>query len=101
MNEKQKRIQEILAQKGARLEYQGKSKDVYGLPNGNVLLVFGDAFTGADGNEDPGANKNMGTKAGLGHKNLEVSSFIFEQISNCLGIPTQNVAVDLEQYKIR
>lgn len=95
MNKKQ-RINAILAQKGAKLEYQGKSKDVYGLPNGNVLLVFGDAFTGANGKEDPGANQNMGTKEGLGHKNLEVSSFLFDQITGALKIPTQNVSVDLE-----
>lgn len=92
-----KNQQQIVAQRNAKLEYQGKSKDVYSLPNGNVLLVFGDAFTGtADGKEDPGGNINIGTKAGLGHKNLEVSSFLFAQISNALAVPTQNVSVDLE-----
>jgi len=82
--------------KDASLEYKGKSKDVYALPNGNVLLVFGDGFTGTDGKEDPGGNTNIGTKAGLGRKNLEVSAFLYDLIQKNLGIPTQNVAVDLQ-----
>lgn len=93
MTEKQK---QIIAQRNAKLKYEGKSKDVYELSNGNVLLVFGDSFTGTNGKEDPGGNTNIGTKAGLGRKNLEVSSFLFDQIANTLGVPTQNVNVDLE-----
>jgi len=96
MTEKQKRINEILTQKKAKLEYQGKSKDVYALSNGNVLLVFGDSITGTDGKEDPGGNTNIGTKAGLGAKNLEVSTLLYALIGKKLGIPTQNVNADLK-----
>jgi len=82
--------------KDAKLEYKGKSKDVYGLPNGNVLLVFGDAFTGTDGKEDPGGNTNVGVKAGLGRKNLEITAFLYNLINSELGIPTHIVSVDLK-----
>jgi phosphoribosylaminoimidazole-succinocarboxamide synthase len=96
MNEKEEQIAKTIEKRRAVLEYKGKSKDVYGLPNGNVLLVFGDAFTGnEDGVEDPGGNINIGKKQGLGHKNLETSAYIFDQVEKHLGIPTQNVHVDL------
>lgn len=36
--------------------YEGKTKDVYELENGNVLLKFKDTVTGKDGVFDPGAN---------------------------------------------
>jgi phosphoribosylaminoimidazole-succinocarboxamide synthase len=95
--EKQARIQTILADKGAILHYKGKSKDIYKLPDGNVLMVFGDAFTGgADGKEDPGGNTNVGTKEGLGNKNLAVSTYLYQQISASLGIQTHHIHADLE-----
>jgi len=86
----------MIERQNAKLEYKGKSKDVYGLVNGNVLLVFNDSFTGTDGKEDPGGNTNIGTKAGLGRKNLEISSLLYNQIEKSLGIPTHIVTVDLE-----
>ena len=36
--------------------YEGKTKDVYSLDNGNVLLKFKDDCTGKDGVFDPGEN---------------------------------------------
>ena len=36
--------------------YAGKTKDVYALENGNVLLKFKDDCTGKDGVFDPGEN---------------------------------------------
>ena len=36
--------------------YQGKTKDVYALDNGNVMLKFKDDCTGKDGVFDPGEN---------------------------------------------
>ena len=36
--------------------YVGKTKDVYSLENGNVLLKFKDDCTGKDGVFDPGEN---------------------------------------------
>jgi len=82
------------------LEYKGKSKDLYALPNGNILMVFGDAFTGADGVEDPGANQNMGVKEGLGKRNLAISSKIFSEISKELNVPTHHVKVDLDKGEL-
>ena len=77
-------------------EIKGKSKDIYALPNGNVLMVFKDSFTGTNGVEDPGGNTNIGTKQGLGRKNLEVSTLLFHLINKELGIPTHLVSVDLQ-----
>ena len=36
--------------------YEGKTKDVFELENGNVLLKFKDDCTGKDGVFDPGEN---------------------------------------------
>ena len=36
--------------------YQGKTKDVFALDNGNYLLKFKDDCTGKDGVFDPGEN---------------------------------------------
>lgn len=36
--------------------YEGKTKTVYSLENGNVLLKFKDDCTGKDGVFDPGEN---------------------------------------------
>ena len=36
--------------------YSGKTKDVYSLDNGNVMLKFKDDCTGKDGVFDPGEN---------------------------------------------
>ena len=36
--------------------YEGKTKDVFSLDNGNVLLKFKDDCTGKDGVFDPGEN---------------------------------------------
>ena len=80
----------------AVLEYSGKSKDVYGLPNGNVLMVFKDLVTGIKGKEDPGANQVMGEKEGIGNKALAMSSLIFDEISKHLKIPTQNIVTHLD-----
>lgn len=50
--------------------YQGKTKDVYKLENGNFLLEFKDDCTGKDG-IDPGEN-SVGLKIeGIGKANLK------------------------------
>ena len=51
--------------------YTGKTKDVYQLENGNVLLKFKDDCTGKDGKFDPGENSVGLTIEGIGRENLK------------------------------
>ncbi|NLB31989.1 MAG: phosphoribosylaminoimidazolesuccinocarboxamide synthase, partial [Alcaligenaceae bacterium] len=53
--------------------YSGKTKDLYALPSGNVLLVFKDDVTGTDGVIDPGANTVIGQVEGKGRKSLAMT----------------------------
>ena len=58
--------------------YEGKTKNVFQLENGNVLLEFKDDCTGKDGIFDPGENQ-VGLKIeGIGRSNLETSIHFFE-----------------------
>ena len=58
--------------------YTGKTKDVFKLENGNVLLKFKDDCTGKDGVFDPGENTVGLTIDGLGKENLKTSVYYFE-----------------------
>ena len=53
--------------------YEGKTKDVYQLENGNVMLKFKDDCTGKDGVFDPGENSVGLTIEGIGKANLKSS----------------------------
>ena len=75
--------------------YEGKTKDVYSLDNGNVLLKFKDDCTGKDGVFDPGENSVGLTIDGVGDVNLRMSIYFFEKI-NKAGIRTHYVNADLE-----
>lgn len=57
--------------------YEGKTKTVYSLENGNVLLKFKDDCTGKDGVFDPGENTVGLTIEGIGKANLETSIPLF------------------------
>ena len=74
--------------------YQGKTKDVYKLENGNVLLKFKDDCTGKDGVFDPGENAVGLTIEGVGDVNLRMSIYYFEKI-NAAGIKTHYVSANL------
>lgn len=75
--------------------YSGKTKDVYKLENGNVLLEFKDDCTGKDGVFDPGENQ-VGLKIeGIGRSNLETSIHFFEILKN-EGIKTHYVSANVE-----
>ena len=63
--------------------YEGKTKDVYSLDNGNVLLKFKDDCTGKDGVFDPGENSVGLTIEGVGDVNLRMSIYFFEKINAC------------------
>lgn len=75
--------------------YQGKTKDVFDLENGQFLLKFKDDVTGTDGVFDPGANTVGLTMEGAGEAGLKLTKFFFEKI-NASGIATHYVDADIE-----
>ena len=75
--------------------YTGKTKDVYKLDNGNVLLKFKDDCTGKDGVFDPGENTVGLTIEGIGKANLKSSVYYFEMLKKA-GIKTHYVSADIE-----
>ncbi|MBQ6873006.1 MAG: phosphoribosylaminoimidazolesuccinocarboxamide synthase [Clostridia bacterium] len=75
--------------------YTGKTKDVFKLENGNVLLKFKDDCTGKDGVFDPGENSVGLTIDGVGDVNLRMSIYFFEKV-NAAGIKTHYVNANLE-----
>ncbi len=75
--------------------YEGKTKDVYALDNGNVLLKFKDDCTGKDGVFDPGENSVGLTIEGIGKANLQTSVLYFELLKKA-GIKTHYVSANVE-----
>lgn len=78
-----------------KLVYEGKTKNVYALDDGNYLLKFKDDVTGENGVFDPGANTVGLTMEGAGRAGLKLTKFFFEKL-NKLGIPTHYIDADLE-----
>ena len=76
--------------------YAGKTKDVYKLENGNVLLKFKDDCTGKDGVFDPGENTVGLSIEGIGKANLETSIYYFELCKKA-GIKTHYVSANVEE----
>ena len=58
--------------------YEGKTKSVYELEDGNYLLKLKDDVTGENGQIDPGANAIMGELEGMGKASLLMSRYYFE-----------------------
>lgn len=77
-----------------KLIYEGKTKNVYELENGNVMLQFKDDCTGKDGVFDPGENSVGLTIEGIGRANLETSIHYFELLKEA-GIKTHYVGANL------
>ena len=75
--------------------YEGKTKDVYALDNGNVMLKFKDDCTGKDGVFDPGENSVGLTIEGIGKANLETSIHYFELLKKA-GIKTHYVSANID-----
>ncbi|NLP31308.1 MAG: phosphoribosylaminoimidazolesuccinocarboxamide synthase [Clostridiales bacterium] len=75
--------------------YEGKTKDVYVLDNGNYRLIFKDDVTGENGVFDPGANTVAFSIEGIGKANLMVSTMFFEMLNNS-GIDTHFISADIE-----
>lgn len=79
-----------------KLIYKGKTKDVFELENGNVLLKFKDDVTGKDGVFDPGENQIGLTIEGIGNVNQRVSSYFFDQLAK-EGVKTHFVRSDIDK----
>ena len=75
--------------------YTGKTKDVFKLDNGNVLLKFKDDCTGKDGKFDPGENSVGLTIEGIGRENLKTSIHFFELLK-AAGVKTHYVSEDVD-----
>ena len=75
--------------------YTGKTKDVYQLDNGNVMLKFKDDCTGKDGVFDPGENSVGLTIEGIGKANLQTSVYYFELLKQA-GIKTHYVSANID-----
>ena len=75
--------------------YTGKTKDVFKLENGNVMLKFKDDCTGKDGVFDPGENSVGLTIDGIGKENLKTSIYYFELLKKA-GIKTHYVCADID-----
>jgi phosphoribosylaminoimidazole-succinocarboxamide synthase len=79
--------------------YDGKTKTVFALENGNCLLQFKDDACGKDGVFDPGENQVGLTIAGKGAAGLKLSAYMFEKI-NAASLPTHFVSADLAQAQM-
>ena len=79
--------------------YTGKTKDVFKLENGNVLLKFKDDCTGKDGVFDPGENTVGLTIEGIGKENLKTSVYYFALLKEA-GIKTHYVSANIEESTI-
>lgn len=76
--------------------YTGKTKNVFKLDNGNVLLLFKDDCTGKDGKFDPGENAVGLTIEGIGRENLKTSIHFFELLKEA-GIKTHYVSANVDE----
>ena len=78
----------------------GKTKGVYKLPGGNILLKFKDTVTGHPGGEsDPGGNVVIGSVDGVGFGALKMTHYYFELLK-MLNIPTHYVSADLPKNEM-
>jgi len=76
--------------------YRGKTKDVYLLEDGCVLLKFKDDGTvNEDGKFDPGGNTVGVNVKDMGKANLRLTDFFYKKIQ-AEGIPTHYVGADIE-----
>ena len=62
--------------------FEGKTKDVYLIDDGNYKLIFKDDMTGTNGTFDPGANTVGLTVDGAGQAGLAMSEYYFKLIND-------------------
>lgn len=75
--------------------YEGKTKNVFDMENGEFLLEFKDDVTGENGVFDPGANTVGLSIDGIGKANLKMSIYFFDLI-NKAGIKTHYISADID-----
>ena len=75
--------------------YEGKTKTVFALENGNYLLKFKDDVTGTGGVFDPGANTVGLSIEGMGQGGLRLTTHFFELLKSA-GIKTHYVKSDIK-----
>ncbi|WP_424245456.1 phosphoribosylaminoimidazole-succinocarboxamide synthase [Elusimicrobium posterum] len=75
--------------------YEGKTKNVFALDNGNYLLKFKDDVTGTDGVFDPGANTVGLSIEGMGKGGLRLTTHFFELLKE-KGVKTHYIKSDIE-----
>jgi len=73
--------------------FEGKTKDLYQLNDGNYKLVFKDDMTGANGEFDPGANTVGLTVEGAGKAGLLMSVYYFKKLEE-KGHPTHFISAE-------
>lgn len=78
------------------LIYKGKTKDIYALENGNILMKFKDDVTGKDGVFDPGENQVGLSIDGAGNAGLRLTEYFFK-ILKAKNIPTHYVKSNLDE----
>ncbi len=74
--------------------YEGKTKTVFELENGDYLLKFKDDVTGANGAFDPGANTVGLSIEGMGNLCVRLTDYFYRKIE-AEGIPTHFVDADI------
>lgn len=75
--------------------YSGKTKDVFLMDDGNVLLRFKDTVTGTGNVIDSGSNTVIGEVAGKGNASLRLTVHFFDLLKK-QGIPTHFVGMGPE-----
>ena len=79
--------------------YEGKTKSVYKLDDGNYLLKFKDDVTGENGKFDPGANTVGLSIEGMGKGGIRLTEYFFKKIEEA-GIPTHFVSADIAKSEM-
>lgn len=79
-----------------KLIYEGKTKNVFDLENGDYLLKLKDDATGKDGVFDPGENAVGLSILGLGRQSLRLTKYYFEMLRK-MDIPTHYLSSDLKE----
>ena len=78
----------------------GKTKDVYKLEDGNIILKFKDTVTGhASGESDPGGNVVIGSVDGVGSGALKMTVYYFELFKS-KNIFSHYVSADLSKKEM-